>query len=86
MLVMEIPLEQLSASKLRSLLIEEVKLFVQLLDNGSSQELDGKRTRLISIFRLLSEKEKVEAIPLVWGKNSSNAGSLPPASSERLPD
>ena len=86
MLVMEIPLEQLSASKLRSLLIEEVKAFVQLLDNGSSQELDCKRTRLISIFQLLSEKEKVEAIPLVWGKNSSNAGFLPRASSERLHD
>ena len=67
---MEKPLEDLSASSLRNLLIEEVKAFVKCLDSSATQELEEKRKRLISIFHLITEKEKKETIPLVWGKNS----------------
>jgi hypothetical protein len=70
---MEIPLEQLSASKLRTLLIEEVKSFVESLDKGISQELEEKRRHLIMIFKLLSEKEEIEMMPLAWGKNSAKS-------------
>jgi hypothetical protein len=68
---MEKPLEELSASKLRNLLIEEVKAFVHCLDSAASHVLEEKRTRLILIFRLIGEKEKIESAPLVWGKNSA---------------
>jgi len=46
---MEKSLEQLSASKLRALLIEEVKSFIHDLECASSQQLSEKRKRLISI-------------------------------------
>ena len=67
---MEKPLEDLSASSLRNLLIEEVKAFVKCLDSSATQELEEKRKRLILIFHLITEKEKMETMPLVWGKNS----------------
>jgi len=70
---MEKPLEDLSASHLRSLLIEEVKAFVKCLDSCATQELEEKRNRLILIFKLVNEKEKLEAMPLVWGKNSAKS-------------
>jgi hypothetical protein len=77
---MEKPLEEFSASTLRNLLIEEVKAFVKCLDSSAMQELEEKRNRLILIFNLITEKEKMETIPLVWGKNSPK--SLDGASSE----
>jgi len=83
---MEKPLEELSASNLRTLLIEEVKLFIQGLENGSSQELQQKRTRLISIFHLLTEKEKLEMAPLVWGKNSAKFNGEAASQSDLQPE
>ncbi|GGB20153.1 hypothetical protein [Puia dinghuensis] len=70
---MKKPLEELSASNLRSLLIEEVKAFVECLDSSATHELEEKRKRLILIFSLITEKEKIEAMPLVWGKNSAKS-------------
>jgi hypothetical protein len=69
-LAMEKPLERLSASKLRTLLIEEVRSFVELLDAATVDELAEKRSRLCYIFKLLGEREKLEALPIIWGKGS----------------
>jgi len=83
---MEPPLEDLSASNLRTLLIEEVKAFVKLLDHGNWQELKGKRDLLMAIYHHLSEKEKLESAPLVWGKNSSTQPIVPPLPTEPPPE
>ncbi|HXB09498.1 MAG TPA: hypothetical protein VNW04_20370 [Puia sp.] len=72
---MQKPIEHLSASKLRTLLIEEVKSFIQSLETGTSEELQEQRTRLISIFNVLSEKENLEMAPLIWGRNSTKPAS-----------
>ena len=69
---MEKALEELSASALRNLLIEEVKKFIVALDNDTTDELDRKKLQLRKIFNLITEKEKKENIPLIWGKNSTN--------------
>ena len=74
---MEKTLEELSASALRNLLIEEVKKFIVALDNDTTDELDRRKLHLRKIFNLITEKEKKEKIPLIWGKNSTN----PPISS-----
>lgn len=66
---MEKTLSDLSASTLRRLLIEDVRKFINALDNGSTEELEEIKRRLREIFRLLEEKERHE-IPLAWGKNS----------------
>ena len=68
---MEKALEELSASALRNLLIEEVKKFIIALDNDPTDELDRKKLHLRKIFNLITEKEKKEKIPLVWGKNAA---------------
>ena len=69
---MEKALEELSASALRNLLIEEVKKFIVALDNDPTDELDRKKSQLRKIFNLIREKEQKENIPLIWGKNSTN--------------
>lgn len=69
---MEKTLEELSASALRNLLIEEVKKFIVALDNDTTDELDRRKLHLRKIFNLITEKEKKEKIPLIWGKNSTN--------------
>jgi len=68
---MEKALEELSASALRNLLIEEVKKFTIALDNGSTEELQAMKYRLRMLFDLIAEKEKDEGKPLAWGKNSA---------------
>jgi hypothetical protein len=70
---MENALEELSASALRNLLIEEVKKFIVALDNDPTDELDRKKSQLRKIFNLIREKEQKENIPLTWGKNSTNS-------------
>ena len=65
------PLEELSASSLKTLLNEETRTFVSHLDKGYSPELEDCRNRLIAIFRQLVEKEKADAAPLTWSKHSS---------------
>jgi len=69
---MEKALEELSASALRNLLIEEVKKFIVALDNDPTDELDRKKFQLRKIFILIREKEQIENIPLIWGKNATN--------------
>ena len=69
---MEKALEELSASALRNLLIEEVKKFIVALDNDPTDELDRKKFQLRKIFILIREKEQKENIPLIWGKNSTD--------------
>ncbi len=81
-LAMEKPLEELSTSNLRTLLIEEVKTFVKCLDSSTMYELEEQRKRLISIFNLITEKEKLEALPLAWGKNTPK----PPNGASSQPD
>jgi len=70
---MEKALEELSASALRNLLIEEVKKFIVALDNDTTDELDRRKLRLRKIFNLIREKEQKEKIPLIWGKNSTKS-------------
>jgi hypothetical protein len=78
---MEKPLEQLSATVLRKLLITEVKTFIACLETVSPEKLQEMRDRLIAIYKVLAEKEKIEMLPLVWGRNSS-AGAIPAAAGE----
>ena len=70
---MDKPLEELPASALRNLLIEEVKKFIIALDYNSTEDLQAKKLHLRKIFDLITEKEREEAKPLVWGKNSTQA-------------
>jgi hypothetical protein len=66
-------LEELSASALRNLLIEEIKKFIVALDNDTTDELDQKKLQLRKIFTLIREKEQKEKTPLIWGKNSTKS-------------
>jgi hypothetical protein len=72
---MEKALNELSASTLRHLLIEEVNKFIDCLDSGSTEELQQMKLRLREIFALLREKELLEMAPLIWGRNSTNNSS-----------
>ena len=67
---MEKPLEDLSISALRNLLITEVNKFIIALDHGSTGELQLMKLHLRKIYDLILLREKSE-IPLVWGKNST---------------
>jgi len=71
---MENSLQQLSATDLRSLLIQETRAFIECLDNGFPEDIEAKRLRLKEIHQLLDEKELIHSSPLKWGKNSR--GSL----------
>lgn len=75
---MEKALDELSASALRNLLIEEIKKFILSLDHGSTEELQAMKLHLRNIFDLLVEKERKEIAPLVWGKNSTQKASKEP--------
>jgi hypothetical protein len=68
---MEDTWNDLSASGLRRLLIEEIQKFISFLDEGSTEELVKRKARLKKIFELLGEKEKWEAARIPWGKHSS---------------
>ncbi len=74
---MEKTLEELSASALRNLLIEEVKRFIISLDYSSIEELQELKLHLKNIFDLITEKERLEMIPLTWGKNSTQPDANP---------
>jgi hypothetical protein len=68
---MEKALEVLSVSALRNLLIEEVRKFILCLDHSPTDELVQMKGKLRMIFDLITEKEREERTPLVWGKNST---------------
>ena len=68
---MEKAITHLSASALRKLLTEEIKLFIDCLDNGSIEELEKKKEKLKEIFKQLTEKELIEMAPLIWSRNAS---------------
>jgi len=68
---MEKAITHLSASTLRKLLTEEIKLFIDCLDNGSIEELEKKKEKLKEIFKQLTEKELIEMAPLIWSRNAS---------------
>ena len=68
---MEKAISDLSASTLRKQLIEEIKEFIECLDDGSIQDLEKRKEKLKEIFKHLSEKELIEMAPLIWGRNSS---------------
>lgn len=67
---MDEPYEQFSATALRKLLITEVKTFVASLETTSPEKLQEMRDRLIGIYKTLTEKEQLEMLPLVWGRNA----------------
>ncbi len=67
---METPLEKLSTSSLRSLLIEEIKLFIASLDDAATEELEKQKLSLRRMYELIQQKEKAEKVPLEWGNNS----------------
>lgn len=73
---MEKSLEELSASALRNLLIEEVKKFISCLEHGSTAELHEMKLHLRKIFDLIADKEQEENLPLIWGKNSTTATNV----------
>ena len=72
---MEKALEDQSTSTLKNLLNSEVRVFIVALDNGSTEDLQCMKLRLKKISDLISEKEKAESIPLVWGRNSTKPTS-----------
>jgi hypothetical protein len=69
---MEKAISDLSASTLRKLLTEEIKIFIGCLDEGSVEELEKRKEKLKEIFTLLSEKELLEMAPLIWSRNTSH--------------
>lgn len=71
-ITMDEPFDQLSATALRKLLIVEVKTFVACLETTPPERLQEMRNRLIGIYKTLTEKEQLEMLPLVWGRNSTN--------------
>ncbi|HXB43708.1 MAG TPA: hypothetical protein VNV85_06615 [Puia sp.] len=75
---MEKPLEELSASALRKLLIAEIKQFIICLDYSALEELQGLKRHLRRIFDLLKDKEFQESQPLPWGKNSIQHAEVNP--------
>jgi len=82
---MEKALEELSASALRNLLIEEVKKFILFLDHGPILELVQMKYRLRKIYELIAEKEREEEKTLIWGKNSTQpVENLQPESIDRI--
>ena len=72
---MEKALEDLPASTLHNLLIEEVSMFIVCLDKETTEELEQRKAHLRKIYDLISLKEKEAAAPLVWGKNSLKTDS-----------
>jgi hypothetical protein len=72
---MEKPLEDLPASALRNLLIEEVKQFILSLDNGSTVELEKRKLSLRRIYELIQQKENAESSPLNWEKKTPGTNS-----------
>lgn len=58
--VMKPPLCELSGSALRKLALVEVKRFIDLIDNGTTEELQHKKACLTEIFARLSVKEQEE--------------------------
>lgn len=68
---MEKAISDLTASNLRKLLTEEIKLFIDCLDNGTIEELEKRKEKLKEIFKLLTEKELLEMAPLIWGRNAA---------------
>ena len=86
---METTLDQLTATTLRKLLITEVKTFIDCLDTTSPERLQEMRNRLIAIYKTLSEKEQIEMLPLVWGRNTMNrpldTNAVPPVTGAMEP-
>lgn len=72
---MEKALEDLSVSTLKNSLNAEVRIFIAALDHGSTEDLQRMKLRLRRISDLITEKEKVDSIPLVWGNNSAKTTS-----------
>lgn len=75
---MEKALEELSASALRNILIEEIKKFIICLDHSSNKELDEMKLHLRRIFDLITQREEEENALLPWGKNSTKTAEKPP--------
>lgn len=71
---MDKALEKLSASALRKVLIEEINEFIICLDNGSTEELEQRKSRLRKVYELLATKEMEESARLVWGRNTAQTG------------
>ena len=57
---MEPPISELSGSALRKLMVRELKQFILLLDNGTTEELEFQKAYLSDIFARLSQKEQEE--------------------------
>lgn len=68
---MEKAISELSASTLRNLLIEEIRIFIDCLDNDSIDDLEKKKEKLREIFTQLTEKELLEMAPIIWGRSTS---------------
>jgi hypothetical protein len=68
---MEKAISELSASRLRKLLNDEIKNFIDCLDNGSIEDLEKKKEKLKEIYKQLAEKELLEMAPIIWGRNTS---------------
>ena len=50
---------------------------IDCLDDGKIEELQKRKTRLKEIFNLITEKELLEASPLIWSRNSSTQEQKP---------
>lgn len=75
---MEKALEELSASALRNLLIQEIKVFIVALDFSSTEELQAMKYRLRTIFDRIAENERVEVRSSAGEKNPQKFRGLIP--------
>ncbi|MDO6433319.1 hypothetical protein Q4E93_22095 [Flavitalea sp. BT771] len=66
---MEGPLENLTASDLRRLLILEIHKFIKCIDDGSFEELKLLKAHSTEMLNLISFKELQEKRLIEWGKN-----------------
>jgi hypothetical protein len=76
---MEKALIQLSASALRSLLIQETRAFIECLDNGTPEELEVRKQHLQEIHEVLEQKELKEMEPIAWSRHAPKPGYKDPS-------
>jgi hypothetical protein len=68
--------QDLSASALRHLLIEEIENFIRGLEHRSTVDLLTNKWRIKEVMDSLREKESKESAPLIWGKRSTEAAKV----------
>lgn len=77
-LIMNKAYQELSASALRFLLIEEIENFIRGLEQKSVKELQANKLKIKEVLNFLRDKESKEMTLLLWGKNSTEDAKIIP--------